>query len=274
VNAVRVRRGDVLKKDQLIAKLDDELARATRAARAGEAEAARAQVKLLQAGPRSEEVGSLAARVKAASAVEAQLKRNLDRERELNRRGVTASAAVDDLESQLQRATAERQSLEQSLNALRRGARTQEIATAEARADAARSVAQLEDARVERHELHADAPATVLDIHVDPGEIVAAGSPVVTLANTHQPYADVFVPEAKIGGIRVGAVAKVRVDSLSEPLNAKVESIGHKTEFTPRFLFSDRERPNLVIRVRVRIEDDAEKLHAGLPAFVSVERQP
>jgi len=274
VNVVAVKRGDVVKKEQLIAKLDDELARATRAARSDEAEAARAQVKLVQAGPRSEEIGAMAARVKAALAVETQLKRNLDRERELNRRGATPAAAVDDLESQLQRAAAERQSLEQNLTGLRRGARSQEVATAEARADAARSVAKLEDARVERHELHADAPGTVLDVHIDPGEIVAAGSPVATLADTHKPYADVFVPEGKLGGIRVGGRATVRVDSLSDPLTGRVESIGRRAEFTPRFLFSDRERPNLVIRVRVRIDDPAEKLHAGLPTFVTIERQP
>jgi len=38
-------------------------------------------------------------------------------------------------------------------------------------------------------------------------------------------------------------------------------------EFTPRFLFSEKERPNLVVRVRIALEDPAEKLHAGVPAF-------
>lgn len=274
VASVDVVRGNVLKADQLIARLDDELARATRSARAGEAEAAREQVKLLRAGPRAEEIRSMADRVKAAQAVEDQLRRNLERERGLNKRGVTPSATVDDLQSQLDRATAERQSLEQNLGALRRGARSQEIATAEARADAAESVAKLESARLERHELHADAPGLVLDVHVDPGEIVAPGAPVVTLADTKRPYADVFVPEDKIGGIRLGAPAKARVDSLPEPLPGKVESIGRRSEFTPRFLFSERERPNLVIRVRVRIDDPNERLHAGLPTFIAIERQP
>ena len=51
-----------------------------------------------------------------------------------------------------------------------------------------------------------------------------------------------------------------------------MENVGRKTEFTPRFIFSERERPNLVVRIRVRIEDPEERLHAGVPAFVTFER--
>jgi hypothetical protein len=37
-------------------------------------------------------------------------------------------------------------------------------------------------------------------------------------------------------------------------------------------LFSERERPNLVVRVRVRIEDPKRLLHAGVPVFVTIDR--
>jgi hypothetical protein len=46
-----------------------------------------------------------------------------------------------------------------------------------------------------------------------------------------------------------------------------VEVVGRTLEFTPRYLFSEKERPNLVVRVRIALEDPAEKLHAGVPAF-------
>jgi hypothetical protein len=41
-------------------------------------------------------------------------------------------------------------------------------------------------------------------------------------------------------------------------------------EYIPRFLFSSRERPNLVARVRVRIDDPGGRLHAGAPAAVEL----
>lgn len=271
---VLVARGSRVKKGQPLARLDDELERANRAVRSNEERAARAQLGLLEAGARPQEIRSAAARVKAAKAAEEQAKRNLGRERELNRRGVTPQAFVDDLESQLERAAAERQSLEQTWLAIRSGARHPELEAAQAKADAAASVVKLSDERLARHELRAVIDGLVLDVHVEAGEIVGAGAPVITLADTKQPYADVFVPQAQIGGIKRNAPARLKVDALPEPLPGHVESIDQRTEFTPRFLFSNRERPNLVIRVRVRVDDPNERLYAGLPAFVTIERQP
>jgi hypothetical protein len=55
-----------------------------------------------------------------------------------------------------------------------------------------------------------------------------------------------------------------------EALPGSVEHIARQTEFTPRYLFSERERPNLVVRVRVRIADPAQRLRAGVPARVEL----
>jgi HlyD family secretion protein len=107
---------------------------------------------------------------------------------------------------------------------------------------------------------------------VDPGEVVAAGTPVVTLADTEHPYADVFVAQGNLAGIVVGGAARARIDALTETFAGHVEHIARRTEFTPRYLFSERERPNLVVRVRVRIDDPAQRLYAGVPTFVSIER--
>jgi len=56
------------------------------------------------------------------------------------------------------------------------------------------------------------------------------------------------------------------------PFAAVVESVSPDTEFTPKFLFSDRERPHLVVRVRVRVQDPERRLHSGVPAFAQVQR--
>jgi len=130
----------------------------------------------------------------------------------------------------------------------------------------------LEETRIRRYELRADSPGEVLQVHFELGEMAAIGTPMVTLADTTRPYADVFVPEAEIGGIRVGAPARVRVDAVAGELDGKVERISRRTEFTPRYLFSRGERVNLSIRVRVRIDDPRRVLHAGPPAFVRIAR--
>ena len=49
-----------------------------------------------------------------------------------------------------------------------------------------------------------------------------------------------------------------------------VEYLSPEAEFAPKFLFSDRERLNLVIRARVRVDDPGHRLHSGVPVFVEV----
>jgi HlyD family secretion protein len=82
---------------------------------------------------------------------------------------------------------------------------------------------------------------------------------------------DVFVPLGKLDGIVVGAPASLRVDGTDRVFSARVDWIARTTEFTPRFLFSERERPNLVVRVRLLVEDPEQRLHAGIPAFATIE---
>lgn len=268
LSQVLVNEGDVVEAGALIARLDDGLERTARGTRVREADVAREQAGAVKAGARGEEVRSVMARVAAAKATEDLLGKQLQRQRALLEKGVVALAAVDDLEGQLLRASAEREALDHSLKLLRQGARREDVSVAEARAEAASSSLELNDARLARHELRAPRAGTILDVNFELGEVVAPAAPVVTLADAKQPYVDIFVPQSKISAVRVGEAVRVKVDALSGELSGRVEHIARRTEFTPRFLFSERERESLVLRVRIRVEDPKERLRAGVPAFV------
>lgn len=272
LTAIKVQRGSSVHAGDVLATLDDTIERTSREGREAKAHAARADVAVVRAGSRPEEVKSMQAQLRAAQANEALLEKNLVRDRALLEKGAIAPAGVEDLETRLRAAAAERQSIEQRLRELLNGSRRQEIDRAEAQAAVASQDVKLGDERVGLYSLHALEDGTVLDVHVDPNEVVAAGSPVITVADTKHPYADVFVREGDLDGVRVGSLAKVSVDATPEVFPARVDNVGRKTEFTPRYLFSERERANLVVRVRVRIDDPNERLHAGVPAFVVIDR--
>jgi HlyD family secretion protein len=265
--------GDRVVHGAIVASLDDDLLQAERVAQSREAEAQRAQAALTDAGARREDVAALDARARAARATEQLLEKNLARERALFQQSAVPEASVDQLEAELQRARAERESAEAQTASLRKGARREERAGAAARADAADAQLTLTDQRIARTVLRSPLAATVLDVHVEAGEVAAAGMPIMTLGDTLRPHVDVFVPQAELGGIDVGAKAQVRVDAEPAPLPGRVEHIARELEFTPRFVFSERERAALVARVRIRIDDSRERLHAGTPAFVSIQRQ-
>jgi HlyD family secretion protein len=270
VKSVAVTRGQKLEERQLIATLDNELAKTERELRDADAEAAQAQMKLVEAGNRPAQIRAAEARVRAAHYNEELLRNNFERERQLAAKGASTKAVVDDLAAQLKAAEANRTAIEQELAALREGARAQEIETAGARASAAKKAAELGQEKLAKHELFAPQAGTVLDVHIDPGVVVAAGAPVVTLADTSKPYVDVFLPVAQIGSVQMGAHAQVKIDASDRAYAGHVDWISKTTEFTPRFLFSPRERPNLVVRVRVVIDDPDQRLHAGVPAFAAI----
>jgi HlyD family secretion protein len=267
------REGDEVAAGTLVATIDGALDEQARKARDLEARAAYAQSTVVDKGVRPEEIAVTRARLRAAQSSEALVKKQLERERDLLSRGVVPEARVDELEAQLARSVAEREALESQLSEQQRGARPEERAAARARADAVQAGVALDDLRIQRRNLHAPVAGVVLDVHVKAGEFVAPGAPVLTLAEPGRSYAHVFVPQAQLPGIDVGDRARVRADGLAAALGGHVEHIGRRTEFTPRYLFSEQERANLVVRVKVRIDDPKALLHAGVPVRVSIQRE-
>ncbi|TMA31950.1 MAG: HlyD family efflux transporter periplasmic adaptor subunit [Deltaproteobacteria bacterium] len=247
--------------------------RPQREAKAAEARAADAQLELLKAGARGEDVRAAEAQLRGARAAEDTLKDSLDRIRKLRADGTVPPSQVDDLAGQYERARAERQAAEERVAALKAGARSQEVKAALARSSQTHAALDAEDARLSRFVLRSEIAGEVLDTHVEPGEVVQPGTPVATLGETRRPYADVFVPQGELAGVRPGTAAQVRVDAASDRFRGVVEMVGRNLEFTPRYLFSEKERPNLVVRVRIDLDDPSEKLHAGVPAFAEFTRE-
>jgi HlyD family secretion protein len=273
VGTVGVVRGDTVAPDQELARLDDTLAKATRDARQQEVVAAKAQVDLVRAGTRREDIASVQAQLRGVQSSEEALQKETDRVRALQKTGSMPAAALDDVESRLARTKSEKDAINARLRAMIVGARPEELAVAQARQTAAESAVALEDQRLARHVLHATAKGVVMDVHIKPGEVVQPGSPIVTVADPTHPYVEIFLPEGGIAGTHTGTKATLRVDSVDHAFDGVVEHVSSRTEFTPRYLFSDKERPNLVIRVRVRIDDPKSELHAGIPGRVKLERQ-
>jgi HlyD family secretion protein len=269
-----VNEGDMVEAGAVLARIDSSLEQSLRNANASQVQVAKQQVSAVKAGARSEQVRSLTARLSAAQASEDLLVKQAARERQLLAAGAVAAASADDVEARLARASAERQALEHELKLLKQGARVEDVAVADARAQAAVIALEQNDERLQRHELRAPMHAVVLDVHRELGEVVGAGAPVVTLADTQKPYVDVLVPQARISAVSLGQGARVKVDALASELPGRVEHIARRTEFTPRYLFSERERATQVVRVRVRVDDARQQLRAGVPAFVQLAGVP
>lgn len=142
-----------------------------------------------------------------------------------------------------------------------------DIAAAEAEAERAR--AALEEARANRRDMKVIAPfaGTVATRTAEPGEVVVAGTPIVTLVNLGEVYLRAFVPEGQIGRVRLGQPARVYLDSDPRtPIDAQVMRVDPQASFTPENTYFREDRVKQVVGVKLRLRGAVGFAKPGMPA--------
>jgi HlyD family secretion protein len=138
-----------------------------------------------------------------------------------------------------------------------------------ARAEAERTRAQVDEARANRKDLAVLAPfsGTVATRTAEPGEVVTAGTPVITLIDLGRVYLRGFIPEGQIGRVRVGQRARVYLDSApTKAIDATVMRIDPQATFTPENTYFREERVKQVVGVKVLLRGAEGFAKPGMPA--------
>lgn len=150
----------------------------------------------------------------------------------------------------------------------------QQLVTLEAnvrRDQAALAVAQ---AQVGYTVLTSPQAGVVLRKHVEPGEIIAAGTPVVTIADLRNIWVKIYIPEPQLGRVKLGQAADVTTDSYrGKVYRGNVIFINSEAEFTPKSIQTAEERVKLVFAVKVGVDNPNQELKPGMPADVKVRLQ-
>ena len=82
----------------------------------------------------------------------------------------------------------------------------------------------------------------------------------------------IYVPETRIGQIKIGDEFDVKVDSYpSKVFKGKVIFIATQAEFTPRNVQTQAERVNTVFAVRLQIPNPDQELKPGMPADATLK---
>jgi HlyD family secretion protein len=88
-------------------------------------------------------------------------------------------------------------------------------------------------------------------------------------------HAIVYVAEAQIGRIELGARARVYVDAYPErAFDARVARIAQRAEFTPRDVHMPDERTRQVFAVELEIENPTLALKPGMPVDARIRVKP
>jgi HlyD family secretion protein len=142
-----------------------------------------------------------------------------------------------------------------------------EVASANAKIEQAR--AQLSEAQANRKDLEITAPfnGTVATRTAEPGEVVAAGTAIVTLLDLSKVYLRGFVPEGEIGKVKLDQPARVYLDSNpNQPLEATVSRIDPEATFTPENTYFRDERVKQVVGIKLQLKSGAGFAKPGMPA--------
>ena len=253
----------------------------------------------LEAGPRPQEIEAARARLEVVSAMLELVQQNLARTLELYEQGVETEENYEEATQLLKKALAERILREQELDLLVEGTRAEEIQQAEAqlaeaqaaldlvrigfreeeidRARASVEAAGADLAAVEKQlkELSIVAPSDgqIEAIDLQPGDLVGAGAPVLSMLHTSHQWVRAYVPENRLI-IKVGDEVFVTVDSYPDrKFRARITFIAGQAEFMPSNVQTPEERSKQVFRITATLEEGHDELHPGMPADVWLEER-
>ena len=157
-----------------------------------------------------------------------------------------------------------------------RTARAGEETLAQRRADVAAAAAQVAQAEAgarllltQQQNLIVTSPidGVVIAKHASAGEIVAAGAPILTVADLDAVWVRLFIPLPHLGKVGLGQAVEVQTDAFpGRTFTGAVTEIAQRAEFTPKNVQTQEERVKLVFAVKVTIPNPGHLLKPGMPA--------
>lgn len=232
VATVLVKEGDLIQPGQLVATIDADVIKAQFAQAEAEVASAEAQVAAAEAA------------IVQKEALLALANEELERTEALQGRGTETVQALDARRTDVAVAQANLDSAKAALVSYQRGV------------DAARAAAAQVASNLEDTELTAPTLGRVLYRLAEPGEVISAGSKVMTMVDLSEVYLEFFLPATQAHRLAVGSEARIRLDVVDAVVPGTVTFVSPVSQFTPRTVETADERENLVFRIRVRVPQE------------------
>jgi HlyD family secretion protein len=281
---LRVVEGDRVKSGDTVARLDTADTQLALARAKADRDQAEAQLRLLRAGARAEDirqaeaqVANAEADVRAADAELAAAQADADRFEALVAANSGSRKQRDDAVTRRDVARARAQgardrvrAARESVGRLRAGSRREEIAAASARVAAAEAQIATWDKAIADATITAPIAGIVAEKLADIGELLQPRAPLIVVTDLDHVWANVYVDEPIVPRLRLGQAATVFTDAGGAGLPGTVSYISSKAEFTPRNVQTAEDRSKLVYRVKVSVNNSGGTLKAGMPVEAEI----
>jgi HlyD family secretion protein len=250
------------------------------------AELAQAQAKLdeLLAGSRPQEIQQAQSAVADAKAWNDQAKADWERAQTLFSREDISKSQFDQARAKLDSTAAQLRQAQDHLGLVTEGPRKEEIAGA--RAQVARAQAALQTAEANRKAeiertraqvgmtqaqisdstIVAPIDGVVLVKSAEAGEVIAAGTTIVSLGDIAHPWLRAYINETDLGRVKLGDRVQLSTDSFpGKKYEGHVSFISSEAEFTPKQIQTKEERVKLVYRIKIDVDNPHQELKNNMP---------
>lgn len=264
--------GGQVQTGQVVARLEDDELRDEVRLRTADEQAAGAALADLKAGSRREEISATAATLDRLKAEAERATQDALRAEQLFKKEVIPRKELDAARAARDSAAAAVREGEERLQLTRIGPRPDAVRQAQARLEAAGAARSLVATRLSQAVLTAPLSGFVLAKHAEPGELLAAGSPVITVGRLDEVWVRAYIPETQLGRIKLGQQAVVTSDTWKgRTYRGVVSFIASEAEFTPRNVQTEAERVKLVYRIKITIANPKQELKPGMPVDLVLE---
>ncbi|MCI0485199.1 MAG: efflux RND transporter periplasmic adaptor subunit [Blastocatellia bacterium] len=143
----------------------------------------------------------------------------------------------------------------------------QRLETARAEVERARSEVALIETQLKETEAVSPIDGVVLVKAAEAGEVVAAGTTILTVGDLARPWLRGYIQETDLGRVKLGDKVRVTTDSFpGKVYEGRISFISSEAEFTPKQIQTQEERVKLVYRIKIDIENPARELKSNMPA--------
>ena len=227
---------------------------------------------LTLAGTRHQEVKAAQQTMLDAEADRSQKKLDNERAQKLFAKDEVSAQERDLAATALKRAEAIFKAAQQRYSEAVEGSRKEDINIARANLNEAGASLGLSQVNLSYSILRAPSAGVVTVRQAELGEVVAPGSPVVTIADLDHIWLRAYIAETDLGSIYWGQDAVITTDTYpGKQYHGRISFIASTAEFTPKSVQTFKERVTLVYRIKIDIDNSNHELKPGMPADARID---
>lgn len=222
VKAFYVKRGDKVQAGQLLAKLESKDLAAAAQDSKGAYDQAQAAYAIATASTVPEEIQKAQGDAKTAKEALDAAQKLYDSRQDLFQQGALPRKDLDQASVALTQARSQYELAQRHLDALMAVSKQQELKAAAGQLESAKGKYLGADAQLSYSEIRSPIGGVVTDRPLYPGEMAAAGTPLLTVMDTSSVIARAHIPQEQAALLKVGDRASILVPGEEDPIEAKV----------------------------------------------------